>query len=397
MAEMKIRKPRRPIGQRVHEWLAEPEGETFKLGKWRFWFIAVAGLQLLNALLTALIFQSTGNLQNYMGAILFGVGALVGWIAIGALHYSDGPDRKLARGVSLLDSVTLLFVILHFAFLMWAYGRLSTIQSAEAKYEISAATFNAKQERVSGDNVAIAHSAERIAEQNAKRAKIENDTAYQQRKAVEITGAPLPRSGSAAPAIGTGLATSQVELERPVKPEKSSAKFLGDWDAWIRAANFGELLLCALTLIFIRNSSAARNIPRAVYQSPAPEMVYRSPLGAANRMPAQAANLTTKKGPAKDHGPSKLPNLEGLKVLRETLSEISFHVPGFSFKAKVKGDAVWILMVKANKGTQETVSSAKARLSILDDAMSMPREAFRERVERLLNQNGFELEEKGGA
>jgi hypothetical protein len=31
------------------------------------------------------------------------------------------------------------------------------------------------------------------------------------------------------------------------------------------------------------------------------------------------------------------------------------------------------------------------RLSILDDAMTMSREAFRERLERFLRQNGFEL------
>ena len=55
---------RQQLGQRVHAWLSEPDGETFRLGKWRFWFIAVAGLQLLNAGLTALIFQSAGNLQN---------------------------------------------------------------------------------------------------------------------------------------------------------------------------------------------------------------------------------------------------------------------------------------------------------------------------------------------
>jgi hypothetical protein len=147
---------RQPFGQRVHNWLSEPEGETFRLGKWRFWFACVAGLQLLNAGLTALIFRSAGNLENYMGAILLGVGALVGWIAIGALHYSDAPDKKLARGVSALDSVTLLFVIAHFAFLMWAYGHLRTIQSAEAKYDAQVEKFNGDARQLQADNVKIA-------------------------------------------------------------------------------------------------------------------------------------------------------------------------------------------------------------------------------------------------
>jgi hypothetical protein len=30
------------------------------------------------------------------------------WLGIGALHYSDSHDRQLARGVSALDSVTLI-------------------------------------------------------------------------------------------------------------------------------------------------------------------------------------------------------------------------------------------------------------------------------------------------
>jgi len=28
---------KRGFGQRINRWLDEPEGETFKDGKWRFW------------------------------------------------------------------------------------------------------------------------------------------------------------------------------------------------------------------------------------------------------------------------------------------------------------------------------------------------------------------------
>jgi len=48
-------------------------------------------------------------------------------------------------------------------------------------------------------------------------------------------------------------------------------------------------------------------------------------------------------------------------------------------------------MVRANKGTQETISSAKAEIDILVDAMRMEREAFRERLEKFLRENGFEI------
>jgi hypothetical protein len=82
---------------------------------------------------------------------------------------------------------------------------------------------------------------------------------------------------------------------------------------------------------------------------------------------------------------------EGLRRLRETLKDISFRLAGMSFKADVKEDAVWIRMMAANQGGQETVASAKAKLSLLDDAVRMERSAFRERLERFLKENGFEL------
>ena len=80
-----------------------------------------------------------------------------------------------------------------------------------------------------------------------------------------------------------------------------------------------------------------------------------------------------------------------LKRLREALRDISFRLPGRCFKVDVRGDAVWVRMVKANNSTQETIASAKAKLSILHDAMTMSRDAYRDRVERFLQQNKFEI------
>ncbi|HEV2664948.1 MAG TPA: hypothetical protein VG324_08555, partial [Blastocatellia bacterium] len=71
--------------------------------------------------------------------------------------------------------------------------------------------------------------------------------------------------------------------------------------------------------------------------------------------------------------------------------DISFRLHKRSFKAYVKNDAVWIRMMKARFGTQETIASAKAKLSILDDAMKMAPAAFRERLENFLRENGFEI------
>src|SRR5262245_36807503 len=81
----------------------------------------------------------------------------------------------------------------------------------------------------------------------------------------------------------------------------------------------------------------------------------------------------------------------GLAALRETLRAISATLPGFSFKTSAKVGCVWIVMMQANHGTQEAVASAKTNLTILDDAMRMKRDAFRERLEGFLRQNGFEI------
>ena len=107
-----------------------------------------------------------------------------------------------------------------------------------------------------------------------------------------------------------------------------------------------------------------------------------------NRLPIKRENFTAKKEPAKNHGSF---NSEGLKRLREALRDISFRLAGYSFKSNVKDDCVWIFLMRARAGTQEAVSSAKAKLSILDDAVRMERGAFRERLERFLKENEFEI------
>src|SRR5262245_775341 len=249
---------KQPWGRRINAWLEEAAGETFKDGKWRFWWLALVGFQILNAVLTAIVFNSGGNLHQFMGGIILGVGALLGWLGVGFIHYSDSHDHKLARGVSALDSATLVCVIIHFCFLLWVYGHITTLQSAEADYKAQAAAYNDKASHIQDANARIAEALRGAAEADKERAKIENDTAYQQRRAAEA-GAPIPiRRGRSAADSGS-LSTSPIALEKPKPPEGSSTAFLTYWDWWIRMANFGELLLAALTLIYIRNRSAKFN------------------------------------------------------------------------------------------------------------------------------------------
>src|SRR5262249_27940763 len=249
---------RQPFGRRINTWLAEAPGEQFTDNKWRFWFLTLCGFQLLNAVLTAAVFNAGGQLQNAIGAIVLAVGALLGWLAIAFLHYSDSTDRRLARGVSLLDSHTLVCVLAHFTFLLWTFGHLRTLQGAEAEYKAQAERYNAKAEKVSTDNVEIARAAQTIARETTRAECLRNDTAYQNRKAAEAArGIPLshrqtPVVSSASGSGGANLSTSVIELERPQKPAESSAAFLSRWDAAIRIANLAELILAAATLIYIR-------------------------------------------------------------------------------------------------------------------------------------------------
>ena len=178
------------------------------------------------------------------------------------------------------------------------------------------------------------------------------------------------------------MCTTKVELPPPpVPPAEVSSAFLAAWDPWIRLAGFGELALAIITLIFVRTRSAARNRIGSGEDFP-------DEIDVENRLPVKREKFAQKKETAKDHGPF---NSEGLQRLREALKDISFRLHRLSFKANVRGYAVWILMVKARSGTQETVASAKAKLSILDDAMRMKPEAFRARLENFLRENEFEI------
>ena len=86
--------------------------------------------------------------------------------------------------MSALDSVTLIWVIAHFCFLLRVYGHLTTLQAAEREYKAAAERYNAEARSVSNDNVRIAEAAEVM-----KAEKLRNATTYQQRKAAEA-GAP---------------------------------------------------------------------------------------------------------------------------------------------------------------------------------------------------------------
>jgi hypothetical protein len=248
---------RQTWSERLNAHLLEAQGEVFTRGKWRWWFPLVALLTVLNGGLTAFIFRGADTAATMINVIVVSLGGLLCWLAVAGLHYSDNEDSRLARGVSMLDSVTLCFVIAHFCFLFWAFGHLVTLRSTEADYNIKVEQFNAKAEGVSRDNTEIARAAAEIARENTRAEKLRNDTAYQTRKAAEagVVVGTMRQTGGISPT----LSTTQIELQKPTPPEELPAKFLMRWDSLIRLLNFGELILAAITLIYIRNRSAKSN------------------------------------------------------------------------------------------------------------------------------------------
>jgi hypothetical protein len=139
-------------------------------------------------------------------------------------------------------------------------------------------------------------------------------------------------------------------------------------------------------------------------RSVADEDKFPNELYVEKRTPPRRENFTKKKDIAKTYMSFDFDRgKDGLKRLREALKDISFRLAGTSFKADVNPnlkecakrdvapDHIWIRAMRANQGTQETIHSAKAKLSILDDAVKMEPNAYRERLERFLRQNGFEI------
>jgi hypothetical protein len=379
---------RRSFGRRVNQWLAEPKGQTFRDGKWRFWYPTLLSLTALNAFLTAVIFGN--DAQKYIGPVVLLAGAVLCWLALGLLHYSDSEDRALAIGVAMLDSLSLLFVAAHFSFLVWVYGHAGFLRAAESKYQRDLAEYNAQWKPVAESNDRIAQTAERIAEIEKQTERLRNDTAYWSRK----NGVKQAQSG-----IKVELSTTKVEIPPPPKaPADSSVEYLARWDAYVRLAGFGELGLSIITLIFVRTRTAARNRIMSS-ETIEDDGDFPEEIDIEKRSPSKHERLEN--APAKSQRKKKLERINdsfdsgqyaaGAQALRDALKDISFRLKGYSFKVTIKPDCVWIMMVESNQGTQQTVSSARCDLAILQDAQTMPRDKFRAKLERTLKRGGFEI------
>jgi hypothetical protein len=377
--ENKTTKP--TISERINARFAEPDNGVFKDGKWRWWFALVFGLSLGSAIVTALVFSGS------VGVLGIGMGVLVLWTLVGTLVYSDSRDTRLSRGVSILDSVALCFVVAHFCFVMYVYGHLTTLRSAEAKYGQEMEAYNAKALDVSKDNVEIARSIEKVSENAVKAERLRNDAAYQLRKASE-SGRRVPSLRQGAP-VAAGLpfaSNSTVQLKEPDKPKESSIEFLNKWDSWIRWANFGELILAAVTLIYIRNRSAkfnAQGVPERVLPVATGREYQSAPAPALRASGAKKATPV-----ATDEDPRML----ALRELREHLRQIAFYIPNRFFKADLIQGGVSIRLCRKLLGADVTVKTTRQSNKLLD---AVDRPDFRARLIDELKHQGFPIE-KGG-
>lgn len=361
-----MEKAKRSISEKINARFSEPDDGIFKDGKWRWWFALVFGLSLGSAIVTALIFSGS------FGALAVGMGLLILWTLVGTLVYSDSRDVRLARGVSILDSVALCFVVAHFCFAMWVYGHMLTLQSADAKYEAQVVDHNARAERIQAGDLKKTELEVAIAKERTKAAKIENDTAYQTRKAAErgavlrVGGARNQSDGGQLPA----LPVMPIEIQKPVAPAESAAAFLSRWDTWIRWANFGELILAAVTLIYIRNRSAKINALGAAL-----------PVATVSQRQI-AAIPALRQGDSKRATPVATQAQDwrelAVKALREHLGEIAYYLPERWFKADLRpAGGVWIRLYERREGREEIVAKTKQSDKLL---RAIDRPDFRERL-----------------
>jgi hypothetical protein len=379
---------RRSFGRRINAWLDEPDGEQFADGKWRFWLPAVLGFSILNAALTVLIFRETAS-ANYLTPALLAASAIVGWIAIGCLHYSDAKHGRMASGVSALDSATLLFVIGHFCFVVYILGHSWILRGAEADYKAALEKHNATALEMQTGNEKITEALRQAADAQKERAKIEQDTAYQYRQAAKHGAKIKTERGGG---ITANIELAKVELAPPPKaPEDSQAGFLTRWDALVRITNFGELILAAITLIFIRNWTAKSNAPARRDDDEFPAEIDASSRSGRNQSNLRSDADNTTIATQSDTERRSVATQDGLAILRDTLSDLAFTRTGRWFKCDLRHDHVLVRLNYRDQGRERTERSTRAKLSILTDAITMERSAFIERLRKFLNQNGFEL------
>lgn len=194
-----------------------------------------------------------------------------------------------------------------------------------------------------------------------------------------------------------GSRTQRAALEKMEKRESAQSIF-GDVERtlfWIMICELGLYAISAFSLFAV-----AKLMDDSPKPAPADEP-FPAELDVEKRSPTRRPNLTPKTTTSGDtiddtrNQQKTTPDdtHPGFKRLREALRLINFEHPPGHFKVDLskKSDYLIIRHMESRRGDEYTTHSCRAKLSLLDDAVTMPRAAFRERLERFLVQNGFEL------
>ena len=242
--------------------LGEEKGELFKENKWRFWFLFAVGLQILNGALTWYFFP--GNL----GALLFCAGALLCWLFVAFMHYTDSGDKQIDHGVAILDSIALIFAVIHFSVLVWIIGHAAILEKSEVDYNAQRVEYNKQIEAKNSQALEKAKIEADRARVERDRAKLEASAAYWSAKGDGSAKARAPKPAAQA-APQSGVDEHLDSLEKPTRPDgETSAEFKARMDWWVRILGGGELLIAVITLIYIRYFSVRANHAGKSAQSP---------------------------------------------------------------------------------------------------------------------------------
>ena len=195
-----------------------------------------------------------------------------------------------------------------------------------------------------------------------------------------------------------GSRTQREALKKIDKTEAAASVFSNVENIlfWIMVGELALYGLSAFTLFALAK----------LMDDPAPEAdEFPDELEVKNSLPAKRQNLTPKtttRGDAIGDTRSQQKTTQGVQYpglgrLRETLSLIGFANPPGHYKVDLKPDPspryLLIRHMVSNHGDESTTHSARAKLSLLDDALKMAPDAFRDRLEKFLRENGFEIGE----
>jgi hypothetical protein len=308
----------------------------------------------------------------------------------GVLGWSAMTCKFLVFGTLLLNGASLVYLLI-----TESKDRVATaskLEEAKARTEIET---TAKVKLIEAESAARRAEDKQRAENAAKLAAATGNARLAR---AAMTTRPARNALNVAPSLSpTPAPESGAAVEEKAKDEPTTFEWFVRW--YTRAPLYfsGGLvgLLCFVLMQVFGKMAADR---KADADEPSGELDV-----VEEHVPARLGNFVTR--PERALIPASLTNNgeveveestwngagEGLRRLQGCLKLIEFHHSPMRLKVDLKDDHIWIRAMESSHGEQRTTHSAKAALSILDDALTMEPGAFRDRLEMFLRKRGFEI------